>query len=515
MATGSVFLLGIDIGTTHFKAGLFDAQGHPVRITSHEMRSERAPRGVIFYDPQVLWVTAQNAIREAVEGIPAGDIAAIGISGMAETGMLVDRSSGDPRTVLFPWFDNTAASQVEILQKAGDPQERFCTAGIRPNFKCSLAKILWLRDRDPSLLDGSLWLSVPDALAFWLTGAPATDFSLAGRTYAFNLDRQDWDIHWLRDLGLDPGMFPPAQQTGTLLGKILPEAAQVTGLAAGMPVCIAGHDHVCAAFAMGVVRAGQVFDSMGTAEALVGAFPSRPLGEADYRSGLVYGLHVVPGMNYWMGGLSASGGSVEWLRGMLADPALSYSDLESLLDSASADPTGILYFPYLAGSGSPHTDIHLRAALVGMNASHRRSDLAKAVLEGTAYEIEFIYRTAEAAVGVPLNRVRVAGGGTRNPHWMQIKADVSGRPLQVLAIQEATLLGAALLAGVCSGVYSDALSAATRKAPELESPTVTFQPDPHRHLAYARLYEHGFLALQAPLRQTARRLATEGAKHGI
>lgn len=499
-----LYLLGIDVGTTHCKAGIFDQVGQLVRVTSRPTQSLKSPKGFFYYDPQELWINILAVIRETIQQIPAGQIAAVGIASMAETGMLVDRLSGAPRTDLIPWFDSAATPQAETLRKADDLLERFCRAGIRPNFKCSLAKVLWLRDQNANLLSGATWLMAADSVAFRLTGVMATDYSLAGRTYAFRIDQKVWDAPWLRFLGIDPGIFPLARPSSEPLGKVHRQAARDTGLVAGTPVVIAGHDHVCAAFSAGGQLPGQVFDSMGTAEAIEGVFAERPLNDADFRSGLVFGCHVVPGMNYWMGGLSASGGSVEWLRSALGDPALTYTDLAVLLDQAAPIPTGILYFPYLAGSGSPHSDLRVRAAFVGLDAAHTRADLARAVLEGTAYEIEFIRRVAEVTIGAIIDRIIVSGGGTRNQHWMQIKADVSGCRLEALDMPEATLLGAALLAGVGCGIYPDARAAA--EVVDRSERTV-YLPDPASHLAYSNYYQNGFLALQAPLRAAAQELA--------
>ena len=497
-------LLGIDVGTTHCKAGLFRLDGDPISVSSRPTPLRRSPEGNAFYDPQELWATVAAAIREVVAGCGrAGTISAIGIASMAETGLLVDRKSGAPRSPLIPWFDPAATPQAELLKREGDHGERFLRSGIRPNFKCSLAKVLWLREQDKGVIREATWLSTADYIAYCLTGVMATDYSLAGRTYAFRIDQKTWDEAWLGHLGLDVRVFPTPLPSGTIVGWIEPEIAAAIGLPTGTPVSIAGHDHVCAAFAAGAIDPGLVFDSMGTAEALIGGFEERSLEENELRSGLVYGCHVVKGRNYWMGGLSASGGSVEWLGAILDEPPLSYAELDALLEGASPGPTGILYFPYLSGSGSPHTDFLVRGAFTGLNAAHGQSDLAKAVLEGTAYEVEFIRRAAEMATGSAIHQIIASGGGTRNRHWMQIKADVSGCRLEVLPMPEATLLGAALVAGVGCGVFADAaqaIDAARQVVVEI------YLPDAGRHQGYIDLYERGYLHLQAPLRQLAREI---------
>jgi sugar (pentulose or hexulose) kinase len=509
MPNSTVALMGVDVGTTHCKAGLFVEDAGRLRLVASSSRpsaARRAPEGYAYYDPDELWETVADCIAEVREAGATVQPSSIGISSMAESGLLVDRFTGDARSAMLPWFDQSAGPQAALLGGHGDPiqrQERFLSSGIYPSFKCSLAKILWLKDRQASLLNGAVWLPAASYIAYRLTGQMASDYSLAGRTYAFHIGKKSWNEEWLREWGLSSDIFPPVIQAGMPVGGCL--QGNLAGLPTGMPVSITGHDHVCAAFAAGANRPGLVFDSMGTAESFLGIYKEGALGEDEYRSGLSFGIHVAQGYNYWMGGLSASGGSVEWLRSLLGERPLSYEDLDALMVQAGPEPSGILYFPYLTGSGSPHTDPDLRGALVGLSSTHGRADIIKAVLEGTAYELEYIRRTAEQAVAGPIERIIVAGGGTRNQHWLQIKADVFGLALEALSMPEATLLGAALLAGVGAGKFSseeDALSA----RPEVQ--VEFYLPDPVRHLAYQELFEQGYLPLQQPLRDLARRRTT-------
>jgi sugar (pentulose or hexulose) kinase len=497
MAEPSFSLLGLDLGTTHCKAGLFSSDGGLIRASSQPNRRRRAARGYWFFDPEEFTSAAARVVRDVLEGSSISSLAAVAITGMAETGLLVNRSGGEPQTPLLPWFDDNPSPQAARMAEGGLRRERFLKTGLYPNFKCALAKLLWLRDLGYPIAEDQVWLSTPDFIAYQLTGVMATDYSLAGRTYAFDLDRKTWDADWLCEFGLQEAIFPAALPSGARLSETKPGLGGEWKLPAGVPVTIAGHDHVCAAFAGGAVVPGSVFDSMGTAEALVGARSDRPLEQADLRSGLVFGCHVAPGRRYWMGGLSASGGSLDWLRGLLSDPALSYAELESLLDQAPPGPTGILYFPYLSGSGSPHTDLFVRGALAGLDASHNRSWLAKAFMEGSAYEVEVIRRAAEAALAIPVQTLSAAGGGARSSYWMQIKADVSGCQISALRMSEASLLGACLVAGLGLGLYAD-----ETQVQEVCSslPSQVFLPDPQRSRAYRRLFEGGYLKLQEPLR---------------
>lgn len=488
-------LLGIDIGTTHCKAGLFAADGSALKIASKPTITRRTSSGEAYIDPQELWQTVASVIREAT--VDQEPVSSIGIASMAETGLFMDRLSSKPRSNFIPWFETTAQPYADLMQQQSDPRERFLKTGLRATFKCSLAKILWLRDRNSSLLQDAIWLSAADYIAYRLSGKFCTDYSLAGFSYAFRMDRREWDEEWLNQWGLQPNLFPPVSASGTPAGGLQKDAAIYLGLPGGIPVTISGHDHAVAAFAMGVIEQGKVFNSMGTAETLFGVLNRRSLTDDDYDSGLVFGCHVVEGLNFWLGSLSASGGSLEWLRNQLAGYPLSYTEIDALLAEAQQEPTGILYFPYLLGSGAPHVDPQARAAFVGLSASHTRSDLLKAVLEGTAFEIEYIRRAGERITGQPITSLLTAGGGTRNPAWLQIKADVSGCRTEASTEPEASLLGAALISGIGCGFFKSAGSALDGLATQEVD---IYMPDPDRHAIYQQLFEQGYLKLQEPLR---------------
>lgn len=496
-------LLAIDAGTTHCKAGLFDEGGRLLALASrptphHKQGTHSA------YDPQALWESTVAVIREVLASHTTERVTGVGLSSMAETGLLISPRSSEHRTHFVPWFDTRTIPQAESIAAATDVAARFLRTGMRPTFKCAVARLLWWREQDAALLEGAIWLSVADYLAYRLSGALATDYSLANRTYAFSLREKAWDHDWLHRWKLDSGLFPRLLPAGAVAGGVTPAAANATGIPAGASVTIAGHDHVCAAFAAGATTGGVLFDSMGTAETLVGAFAARALSDTDYRSGFTFGRQLTEETYYWMGGLSTSGGAVEWLRSILAGAPLSYEALDALLDSLPDEPTGILFLPYLAGSGSPHSDDRMPAVFAGLRREHGRAHLVRAVLEGAAYEMEWIRRAAQELPGVSATHIVAGGGGTRNRRWLQIKADISGLPVNVLSIEEATLRGAALLAGVAAGVYADAGEALAQCPPQ---PSYTLSPHPSRHTQYRRLFEEGYCRLQQPLRQTLTRLS--------
>jgi sugar (pentulose or hexulose) kinase len=520
--------LALDLGTTHFKAAVFNYTG---RIQAHASRAtplRHAPEGFAIYTPREVWETVSGLLAELharhIEAVSRPEpVAAIGIASMAETGLLVDRGNGTVRSPFLPWFDRLAATQADSLARRSTFSAEFCRHGVRPTFKCSLAKLLWLQARDATQLDGAVWLSMADYLAFRLTGAFGTHANLAVRSAAFCLDVGKWDAQLLDELHLPPQIFPPVLTASLPVGG-LSTGFEAIGMAAGTPVIIAGHDHLCGAIAAYTIAGGlkrrkeedratpfthghamdsasnapnpalripyPVYQSIGTAESLVGAFPARPLDEADFLSGFSFSLQAIPGWMAWVGGISASGGSVEWLRGILGESQLSYAELDALLEGTPRPPTGIVYLPYLNGRGSPHSDGRTQAAFIGLNAAHGRAELYQAVLEGVAYEVEYIRRAAQNVTGQDIQRIIAAGGGARNRVWMQIRADVLGCPVDVLDQPETTLLGAALLAGLGAGIYTneDEVSIALAAVPIQQ-----YMPNATRHAAYRQIYEDTFL----------------------
>jgi sugar (pentulose or hexulose) kinase len=496
-------LLGVDLGTTHCKAATFDRDGTILHLATQSTPVSQTDDGLPFHDPEDVWAVAASVIRKVVTASHDRTPVVVGVTSMAEAGLLVDAESGKPRTHIIPWYDSRAAQQVDEITSLEDPRTLFRRTGLHPSFKFALPKLLWLRERDPGLLQNARWLSVADYLVYRLTGTMATDPSLAARTYAYSLQAGDWDGPWLRRLGLEPGLFPPILRSGEPAGTVTTMAASQTRLPVEVPAAVCGHDHICTMMAAGVVEPGRVLDSIGTAESMLGVVPCLDLTDGAFDSGLAFVPHVLPGRYCWLGGLSAAGGSIEWLRQQFGVETLSYDDIVRLAHEAGPEPTGILYFPYLSGSGAPLPDGSVRAAFIGLDARHNRANLVRAVLEGTAFASEGIRRAAEEQTGAAIEAIVAVGGGARNDVWMQIRADVSGCRYIVPALPEATALGAALTAGLGALLYENLDQLLQVVARQLQG-GATFAPDRRRHAVYSRLYINGFLDFQDPLRRIGR-----------
>ncbi len=492
-------LLGVDIGTTHCKAGTFDLAGAEIRIASRATPTGRTAEGHPYHDPEALWGAVIAVIQEVLPAAPERRVEVVGVAGMAEAGLLVDAADGAPLTEIIPWFDPRSTKQMETIGRESDPWSLFRRSGLRPSFKYGLSKILWLRQHSPAITSGAVWLSVPDYIVYKLTGRMATDPTLAARTYVYDLAEGAWDAAWIRHFDLDTALFPEVHASGSPAGNVTELAARATGLTMGTPVAVSGHDHICTLLAAGITAPGPVLDSIGTAESVLGVLDRLQLDQAAFESGLTIAPHVLGGLWCWQGGAPSAGGSIEWLRAQLGEEPLSYDRLDELLRQVDLEPGDVLYVPYLAGSGSPVHNLHVRAAFAGLSASHGRADLVKAVLEGTAYEFESIRRAAEKLTGVPIREVIVAGGGARNSRWLQIRADVSNCACRTVSLPDATVLGAALTAALGCGLLGDLAGVADINH-RYRDGRHTFIPDADRHIQYRHLYQSHYEPFQAFLR---------------
>lgn len=275
---------------------------------------------------------------------------------------------------------------------------------------------------------------------------------------------------------------------GTRLGAVTAEAAEATGLAMGTSVGAGGHDHVCGALAAGVREHGMCLDSMGTAESAFIATAAPLLDAVTPQAGVNLGVHVARDRWYLMRGVSSAGAAVNWAGTLFGAGAgvPPYARLEALASSAPSS-LGVLFVPRLTGGD--------RGAFIGLTADADAAVLARAVYEGLAYEWRRCLELLEGTLGGAAQSIRLIGGGTRMRLWVQIKADVLDRPLQLLTLDESVALGAALLGGIAGGVYRDENVALAGLRRDLQ----IIEADPVRAVRHARIYQDSYLPIAPAL----------------
>jgi xylulokinase len=498
-------LLGLDVGTTSVKAVVYRTDGIAVSSASLPTPTHVPRPGWAYFNPVELWDTSAAAMRRAIAGVDdAGRIAAVAVTSMGESGVLIG-ADGEATTESIAWYDNRTRPQARWLAERIGKDELFARSGLSLQPIFSLNKLLWHREHQPDAWRRSVrWLMIADYIAFRLSGEGATDLSLASRTLMLDLRGKRWDERTLAQAEIDAHLLAPLVPGGTALGRVTPGAAEATGLSSTTLVSSGGHDHVCGALAAGVTRPGQMLNSLGTAEALFLPI-DEPLTDPEAgRQGYTQGAHVAGGGYYAFAGQYTSGASIDWLRRLLGtgDDSLLHEALIAGAERVPAGSLGVVFLPHLRLANPPYDDPRSRGALIGLTADAGRDVVTRAVFEGLAMESR---GTFEPLVSYPQvvrpESVVAIGGSTRNGLLMRIKASVTNLEHHIIAAEEATALGAALLGGLGAGVYRDVDDAVASMRYGRE----TVLPDVDEAAVYNTVFETVYRRLYpavAPLSQT-------------
>lgn len=490
------FLLGLDIGTTSIKAVLYNSlSGMIVRTAARPTPISHPQEGWSEHNPEALWQAAVAVIREAAQGEP---VIGLAISSMAEAGVLIDRN-GQALSPIIAWFDRRSEPQAAWIEQKVSMAELYRITGQRVSPSFGVVKLLWLRENLPqAFAQGVMWLPVPSYLLYRLTQESAVDYTIAARTLVFDQHLLDWSKPLLDTFDLPISLFPRVYPGSSVVGRVTGQAAQETGLQQSTQCALGGHDHLCATFAGGAHTTGAVTDSSGSANALLMLLPrflpDPALGERGYASYayLLKDLYVLKG------GLKAAGNAVDWLVRQLSpgSSASRYAELETLASSGVGRRAGPLWLPHWIGSGTPEGDRFSRAALIGVKFEHDRGDLYRALLEGLAFWTRYNLEQMQALTQVPLDSLTLMGGVTRIKLLSQLKANVLNQPVLVPQIPESAATGAALLAGLGTGVYGNPIEAA-------DSPQygrIQIDPQPEYVDWYNILYHQVYQTLYATLK---------------
>ena len=492
-------LLGIDIGSTNTKVAAFSVDGAELAKAVRPTETLYPRPGWAEYDANALWGSLCELLREVHSALPDdAQPVSIGVSGMAEAGVPLD-AAGEPLYPAISWFDRRTTETLEWWDDAVGRDRTAEITGLPLTTAGGILRPLWLREHEPDTFGRMRrWLNLVDFCAFRLSGAAATDHTLASRMMVLDIGSKRWSASILSDIGLDDSQLGECVRSGTRLGGLTATASEATGLPAGLTVCTGGHDHVCAGLALGLVRAGDVLDSMGTAEAVLTTLEKPKPSPHLAAQGIAQGIHAAPNRYYAMSGLHYSGGSVDWVRQLLtttldravqADEA--FERMVELAHEVPAGSDGVHFLPHLRQANPPVHDPRSRGAFVGLTSDCGPGHLARAVMEGIAYECQRLLECMRQVFALDAGTFAATGGGTRIEPLMQIKAALAGRPMVVAHVEEATCLGAAILGGTGAGVFSNVEQA--HEHVRFDSRTI--EPDADLQRFYEDRYRSVFLSL--------------------
>jgi xylulokinase len=430
---------------------LIDERGAVRASGTEEHASFASPEpGWAEQDPRDWWRACGIAVRKALQqaAICAQDIACIGFSGQMHGAVLLDADDQIVRPALI-WCDQRTEKQTQDLSRGIGVERLIQLTSNPPLTNFTLTKLLWVRENAPRNWARVKHVMLPkDYVRFRLSGERATDMADASGTLLLDVARRCWSAEVLKQTCIDEQLLPALFESPEVCGKVSAAGAEATGLAVGTPLVAGAGDQAAGAVGMGITRAGTVSATIGTS-GVVFAATDRPV--LDPRGRIHTFCHAIPGRWHVMGVTQAAGLSLRWFRDRFGAGAEDGRDpYDRLSDEAAAIPPGsqgTMWLPYLMGERTPHCDPNARAALVGLAASYTRGHVIRAILEGVAYSLQDTFSIFEE-LRVPVERIRLGGGGARSPLWRQIQADVYAHEVEMVAAEEGAAYGAAILAGV-------------------------------------------------------------------
>jgi xylulokinase len=482
-------LIGLDVGTTGCKAIVFNAEGH---ILGHGFREYGVicdVPGKAEQDAEQVWILVKEALREATAKSGGKDILAISLSVQGDAIIPVDTDFRALHPAILG-MDYRSLRQAEQCEQVLGAFPLFARTGMRPHPINALTKVLLLREIDRAVFERAKKIVTYEDFILGKLGAePAIDHTMASRTMAFDLASQQWSKTIHRAFGLDEAIWSRPVPSGTEVGVVSRAIAEELGLPPSLMLVTGGHDQTCAALGAGAIREGLGVVSTGTAEVLSTALDQPVLSEAMFNNFYPCYLHVKKGMFFTFSLNHIGGILLKWWRDNFAceekaEAAHNAIDVYQLIDGRMpAGPSPVMFLPHLNGSGTPTCDLRSKGAVVGLTLATTRHDVAKAILEGLAFELQNNLQ-AMLSCGLRIDELVAVGGGAKSSSWLQLKADILQRPLRTLRCRESACLGAALLAGTAAGLYNH-LDEAVAETIQYDR---EFVPLPDRVAAYSDRY---------------------------
>ena len=449
------YILALDQGTTSSRAIIFDHHGSIISVVRQEFRQLFPRPGWVEHDANEIWATQSNVAAEVIlkARLTANDIAAIGITNQRETTVVWDRQTGKPIYHAIVWQDRRTAGACDRLKQRGLAPLIRRQTGLVVDAYFSGTKLQWILNHVPGAQArakaGELAFGTVDSWLVWnLTGGRkhVTDASNASRTMLFNIRTGAWDEELLKIFGVPRAVLPEVRASSEVYGE-------TTLFGGGIPIAGIAGDQQAALFGQVCTRPGMVKNTYGTGCFMLMNTGTKPIASKHNLLSTVawrIGDHTEYALE---GSIFIAGAVVQWLRDGLG--LIKTSGEVEALALQVADTGGVYLVPAFAGLGAPHWDQYARGLLAGLTRGTTAAHLARAALEGIAYQVADVLHAMEADAGIQLKELRVDGGACANNLLMQFQADLLGVPVVRPKVSETTALGAAYLAGLAVGYWKD------------------------------------------------------------
>lgn len=506
-------LVGVDIGATSIKVGVFDHAGAAIAVATRPNRprtqSSDGPPDRMIWDAEEIWQQVAQGMREVTARLPARmPLRAVAVSAFGADGAPFSRSDHRQLYPIISWHDDRAAAQSRQIERDLGADRIYEITGYHAYPINTLSRWAWLREHAPDALEDATWLMMPDIVAFRLCGELRTDPTSASTTMAFDLRTDDWAPELFAAAGVPDDLPAPFSRPGEPIGRVTAAAAQQTGLPEGTLVVVGGHDCEVGALVASAGAPDDTFvDITGTWEMLLVALDAFTPDRRQYDLGIDWERHAIGG-SYLCESLMPAGSVLNWLRDLMYDGASGegWDALERDAVGVAPGAGGVAMVPSFVPGMGPFGRTTHSAVVLGLRTTTSRAQLVRAAFESLCYQLRHQLEVLESVAGRSCATLRVLGGAQRNDFWLQLKADVTQRAVEAVSVDEATLHGAALLAGVGAGVFGSIADAQEA----LDLPVRLFEPDPGAIDRYTDLYENVFRRLPAATADATRALAEAG-----
>ncbi len=488
----NVYLAGLDIGTTGSKAMIFREDGTVLANAYEEYPCAYPRAGWVEQDADLIVCKAMKSLKEAVErsGINPNEIASVSLSAQRSCAIIIDRNHQILRPMIS-WQDNRTAVEVKEIEVKISKADYYSKTGYPNSTTWLLAKMLWIKKNEPEVWKKMYKIVQMHDYFLHALGVKDyyVDFNDAGYFGFFDTVKGVWDDDLVKLFNIPTDVLPIPALSGTPIGIVSEQASKLCGLSPGTQISIGAGDQSAGAVGAGVIEKGLVSISMGTAGA-VAAFLDKPF--RDPSGNTLVTAH--PLANRWLlEGYQAAAASVyRWFRDELGlwDKSQAegagddfYPYMDDIISKIEPGSNGLVVLPYLASAGTPRYNSDARGVIIGLTFAHNRYHLARSFLEGITYDMKDMLNSINDS-GIPISEARILGGPTKAEVWNQIQADIYNIPVTTLEISDATVLGAAILGGVGSKVFSSV----TQGVKSMVRLNKTYTPDKANNELYEKLY---------------------------
>jgi len=483
-----MFVAALDLGTTGCRTYIFDLAGEIIARDYQEWESYYPSPSWVEQNANSWWDSIKKTTEGAIKksGIDKSEIVSLSVTNQRETIVPVDKA-GNPLHNALVWQDRRTTDQVDFIKKKIGIDKIYRTTGLTIDPYFSATKILWFKDEKPEIYQKAhKFLLVSDYIIYKLTGKYYTDHSNASRTMLFDINNLKYSEDIASELEIDLDKMPEAIESGVEIGEIKNE--EILFDKKTLVVSGAG-DQQSAALGVGVVTPGNVNLTTGTGSFML-AFLNKPNFDPNKR--VLCSCHAIPGAWVQEASIFTTGAFLRWFRDELGTEESriateqNQDPYEIITEEAEKSPIGanmLLAIPHLVGAGAPHWNPYARGFIYGLSLGHKRRDIIRSILEGVAFEVKKnieIFRE----LGLEPKELKLTGGGSRSDFWNQVYSDVLGINCVRNVIEEATSLGAAILAASGAGLFSDVVSAAEN----ICKVDKRWYPDIDRQNTYSKIY---------------------------